>query len=264
MNKTIQQLKSERIHGLIILGLSLILLAIFLFWLKAEDALIIILILGLEVIFLYVINQNYARKAGKRLTYLAADMMDAQLLCDETKEAYKRKSTNWKKIYGEKYSESTCYSLQGDYDNALKAWEEIPALNQKYANSKLCGRAMILVRMGNLEEAEKSLQKIVEIESSDRAMSASCCRVLGAYYTSIGDTEEARTLLDKAMKSAKYNTEKMGLFFDLARLEEKSAHDDKAAEYYRQAAEIGPKTWLGQQSARKAEALAAGGENTGN
>jgi tetratricopeptide (TPR) repeat protein len=149
--------------------------------------------------------------------------------------------------------------LSGEYGKALESLRLIRYRKKKLKNAADTRLLYYCARTGDLPAAEALLPaceaRIAEAMGDGRAFAL---HAQGLYRLETGDLQKARDLLEDALNSAQRNGTLQGIRFDLARLEEKEGDAAKASEYYKQAAATGAKTWMGQEAARRAEALETG------
>lgn len=156
---------------------------------------------------------------------------------------------------------SLVLDLQGDYPKALYEAKQVKtAIILRQIKLNL---VYFYLRCGQVENARSISQKLFINMRSKTVRDASNLHTAGLYYLESEELSKAQDyfLLASSIEASANNGQRkitrLNCEYDLARLEEKQSNLEKAAEHYRQAAGIGPKTWMGQESARRAEALAS-------
>ncbi len=255
MDKTVHKL--IRIMNMRFFALPVIafLYCLMLFFLHVDQLFIFISLFVLAGASGIAVYYDCGYRIRNRLAYLATEAMDAELLKEEASHAYPRSGGSWKTQYGRLYYETIYYNLLGDHEKALEAWKALPTPNELLRNSKECGLMQRLIRVGRVDEATLHLENAQRIMKSDKRLESGCLRVLGSYYAAKGDGEAGGEYLSQAYARAKYRSEKISILYDLGVLAEKLGNQNEAIDYYCQAAGLGPQAWLGQEAARRAEAL---------
>ncbi len=255
MTKTIHELSDARDRRVAALAMIAFIYCIVLFYFHMDQLFIFISVFAFVSVCLVALQYDFGMKVNKRLIYLAAEVMNPDLLKEEASHVYPRSDGSWKTRYGRLYYESFYYCLLGNHEKALEAWKSLPTPNDLLRNAKDCGLMQLLVRAGQVEEAEQYLEDVQRMIMSNEKMAAICMRAVGAFYAAKGDGGAGREYLAQAYSRARYSSEKMGILFDFGVLTEKIGKQEEAIDYYCQAAGLAPKTWLGQEAARRAKAL---------
>lgn len=198
----------------------------------------------------------------RRLDRISRDLLDPALYASELEDY--RSAVRTFNMQGDKNRvsrlEAAGHSLLGEYGKAGESTRAIRYKNKKLKNKADTALAYYSARKGNLPAAEALLPgceaRLAEASGDGRA---AALHTLGLYALESGDLQKARERLEEALRSAQRNGTLQGVRFDLARLEEKEGDIEKAVEQLKQAAALGAKTWLGQEAARRAEALASEG-----
>lgn len=255
MNRSIQQHRKAAMYRSIAVAAFLLLLSIALLSMGLDQLLVLLLVLGLGGAAYYFIVRSFRIGTGKRLVFLSATDMDPEALAAEAAEAYKKTDGSVMTQYGRAYYQAACHALLGEHEAALAICEAMPMPSDKYRTTRECNLMMCLVRCGRLSDGALHVDAVYTILDADRKMASSCHRVLGAYFTASGDIEKAVFHLAQAQLLASFRLEHMGNHYDLAQLAEKQGNMAVAAAHFRSAADLGPKTWFGQEAARRASAL---------
>lgn len=155
---------------------------------------------------------------------------------------------------------SQILDLKGDYTEALNQF--LPRKAAHISRRNKIRLVYFYLRCGMLDDAHSIIQpletKLEKLTSNDPVQ----LHTAGLYYLETGNLKKAKEylivaiFLEKNAPLGSSRISRLNCAYDLARLEEKEGNLEKAIEHYQQAAAIGPKAWLGQEAARRAEALA--------
>lgn len=198
---------------------------------------------------------------AKRLDSLAYELLDPETLGTESEEYFKQIKTfnNQAKMNGVRRYEAARRELLGEYGKAL---EEALAVTYGKGGRPAAASARLAryyTRSGNLKAAEELLPSCeAALAGASGDAKAALLHSLGIYKLETGSIREVGELFIEAERLEKTNLTAMNIHFDRARLAEKEGSRNDAIEHYKQAAGIGPKTWIGRESAKRAAELSSG------
>ena len=200
---------------------------------------------------LYLLMSYLYRSMYRRMNHIAFELLDPELLENEAQIFYTvLRGPNMMNIYH--MYESLKYDLRGEYGSAHECNMSVSSKNARLAESAKWDQVYSGIRAGNLPMAENLLGQLAEATPAQNSdLTASKLHTLGLYHLEKGEYTMAEEQLLSSLKQSKMALAKLNCFFDLARLYEMEDKKEQAAERYRQAAAIGPKTWLGREAARR-------------
>jgi tetratricopeptide (TPR) repeat protein len=193
------------------------------------------------------------------MMYCHLDADSAMCVLSDSLKVYGRR----KPSFGYHMLLSLVYDLKGEYQNALKEYLNIK--NGLYSKKIKLGLLYFYLRCCQIDNAKEIVRNIQMKLKYTTQQDVAFLHTAGLYYLEIGEMEKARECLSMAFKkeaqirNGQFKIARLNCAFDLARLDEKEGSIQEAIEHYRQAAALGPKTWIGQESARRAEALSIKG-----
>lgn len=267
------QLKSlRRIYNvLFVFGLTLFLavIAVFILFLISAIAMdtdlpdlnllfVIILLLFSAILVDFVISLAIVVRFALRFDAIASYQLDADVASEALGE-FMRLFGRRKSSIGLSAMKCQIMDLRGQYHEAV-----IELANRKVNNLTLRYKLSLVyfyLRCGMVENARTLYEQIKPFLSPTIFHSSAHTHTIGLYHLETVDAENARkyfaasAYLEETALVGKKKIAKMNCEYDLARLEEKEGNFNKAIDHYRQASAIGPKTWMGQEAARRVVAL---------
>lgn len=202
----------------------------------------------------------YMRAVGgmaTRINALIFTAMDAGTLAEELPVYLKMFGRPAAAEPFRRYFEAWHCMLMGRHEEALG---QLSAMEMKMpvfsANAQVM-EAVCRLRCGEAEAAAGyCLRAEQAILMRDAArIDAAQAHAVGLHYLESGEANKARWFLSATLRQPHSHWVRLSVSFDLARLEEREGNAETAIELYKQAAALGPKTWMGQEAARRAEAL---------
>lgn len=258
MEKTIPQLVSLRSLVLRILFAFGIIYIITGFLLRVPEWFLFFSIIIAGLIIYFFIYHHFYRLFDARFSYITSCLLDPELLGREAQCIYSKNSLYWANRFNWLYFESVRLDMIGDFSTALELCESMPAFTRASRDIKEFRLMHFYLRIGELGKATGSIGKIRKL-SDNKSYKYYYILLLGSYYLEMGFYNLAQQFLTEASEHAKSKRTKLEVCFALARLYEKESNIEKARSLYEQAAALGPKTWMGHEAARRAEALDQGG-----
>lgn len=189
---------------------------------------------------------------SKKLVYLLNQQLDPDAALQELGE-FRKLIGNMEKLT--QYYMSFVYDLQGKYSDALAIQQDQKMPKRPVSGLNRLNQAYFMLRCGLKQDALPIVRQYEPAVEKGRGEAIlSHVHTIGLYYLESGDMDKALGLLNRAFASP-VPIVKLNCAFDLARLYLQSGDTEQAMSYFRQAAELGPKTWLGQEAARRFAAL---------
>lgn len=220
---------------------------------QAIDFLSFVIILqGVGIFVLLILIVVMVVRTVVRFTTLISCKLDpdaAMCLFEESKKMIGRRKTS------DPIFLRHIHDLKGEYPEALKDY-----LAKKPANTVPGSRldlAYYYLRCGMLDDARAIVQPLEPDVVKKQGLRSARLHTLGLYYLELGYLEKAKQLLlvssylEEASLGGRVKIARLNCSYDLACLYEKEGNKDQAIAQYRNAAALGPKTWLGQESARR-------------
>lgn len=244
---TVRQLKAIRLCVLV-----LIFSAPVTSFLVPKQYLALILV---AMLLLLLLSRQLLRAMLVRLNRIAGDLMDPDLLQIEAEDLYRilrrpaiRRNMNYIHLY-----DSMLHDLRGEFARAVEDTLQIAFGHARLDAVVRWGLAYHYLRDGKPQMAKALIQQLMQTNPAlDERARASQLHTLGLHHLEQGELRQAEERLQAALGLAKRPLTRLNCLYDLARLYEKMGVQDKALEHYRQAAMLGPKTWLGREAAGKA------------
>jgi tetratricopeptide (TPR) repeat protein len=229
-----------------------------------ENLVLLIAALFFAILLLYFLFLYLKTVMGitARMNSLAFTLLDPSLLEEEL--------PGYLQTFGKRRSESEPFRqyyetwiciLRGQFGEAQERLAKGRVCAPMLAASMRAMEAHCLLRRGEPGEAAdicKAFEKDILLRGNPGA-DGNQLHLVALFYLESNERNRARWFFQKALELPTSKWASLALRYDLARLEEKEGDAGKALEHYRQAAELGPKTWMGQEAARRAEALGSGG-----
>lgn len=194
---------------------------------------------------------------AKRINHLIFTEMDPALLDQELPEQIKALGKGAAANSIGCYYEALRLTLIGNFDEARGRLSKV-SLKPPFLEMEMKRiEALCNLRTGRIEQAE-SICLLFESKYPNighLVQDGGDTHATALYYLKRKDFAKARAFLYGAMKQPLNNFTLMNICYDIARLEEEQGNVIESIENYKQAAAIGPKTWLGQEAAKRLAAL---------
>lgn len=255
MNKTVAQLIKLRSTVYRFFGYAGAAYVAVGFYLKAHELFIFLSLIIAGLIIYYSLHAHFSMLIRERFAYVVSNLMDPALIEADARCVYSKTSRYWAGRFYWYYYESIRYEIDGEFVRALESCENMPARSKEASKMKDIERFHLYARMGELGKAT-ALAPTVSALSLDKTHHYECTMLLGEYYLEMGFLNKAHKCLAEVYPHANSNRTKLHINFCLARLFEKEGRLGEAVEHYREAADIGPATWMGKMAGTRLEALA--------
>jgi tetratricopeptide (TPR) repeat protein len=124
------------------------------------------------------------------------------------------------------------YFSKDDYKNALASFDSVLAINPEYS-STIYNKSLILMKQGNSDEFEKTIDKFITINKADEAKVKQASTLALGYFRAAGAKADQANKLDESLvslnKAAKYGEDK-DLYYYFAEVYNKQKAYDKGLE----------------------------------
>ena len=124
------------------------------------------------------------------------------------------------------------YFSKDDLKNALASFDSVLAINPEYS-STIYNKSLILMKQGNSDEFEKTIDKFITINKADEAKVKQASNLALGYFRSAGAKADQAGKLDESLvslnKAAKYGEDK-DLYYYFAEVYNKQNAFDKGLE----------------------------------
>lgn len=210
-------------------------------------------ILVFPVIFLVyacVFYNSYLSRASQRIDRLLFSEMDPQLLEKELPVFFVMLGNSHSSKSMKHFYEGLKWMVEGNFEEAIKCMEEAKfRRSEVYYAGVQYNKSLLLIRMGMAAEAEIEINTL----KKTKIPKLNILYLQSLLHMERGDIAEAKKIY--GIHSFSKPIHEMNMRFDRGRLEEVQGNYSGAIAEYQKVASFGLKTWLGQEAARRAQAL---------